>query len=144
MRRLLPVFLLVMASFPFAGCSDSDSPTVALPPTRALNGTFEGALPDRIPGEDWSTTTMVLQTAGNVSGTITPKVGASRPVGGTYAGTNLLLSIGNLPQAEACYEITMNVFRFEYDAANEVSAFEGTLMGRCQGTVSGGFRMERR
>jgi len=139
-KLLLPALLLIS----FVSCSDSDSPTIALPPTRALNGTFSGAMPSLIPGEDWSTVTMELETKGNVSGTITPKTGTTRPVGGTYAGSNLVLSVGNLPQDASCFEITMNVFRFEFSSTNEVTAFEGTLMGRCQGTVSGSFRMERK
>lgn len=132
--------------FPLAGCSDSDSPTIALPPSRTLNGSFGGELPSLIPGEDWSAVTLQLQTASerNVSGTIEPKTGPTRPIGGTFAGTNLVLSIGELPTEQACYEYTLNIFRFEFDAANEVTAFEGTLMGRCQGTVSGGFRMTRK
>jgi len=135
------IFLLLL---PLTGCSDSESPTIALPPTRALNGTFSGPMPSLIPGEDWSNVTMELMTQGNVSGTFTPKSGPTRPVGGTYAGTNLVLSIGNLPQGASCFEITMNVFRFEFNSSNDVSAFEGTLTGRCQGTVSGSFRMERK
>lgn len=146
MKPALLRFLLVVAVLPFAGCSDSDSPTIALPPSRALNGTFEGPLPSRIPGEDWSTVALDLTTSSerNVSGTITPKAGSPRPIGGAFAGTSLILSIGDLPQQQACFAFTLNIFRFEFDAANEVSAFEGTLAGECQGTLAGGFRMTRK
>lgn len=143
MRRspIVTSLLLLLHAAVFVGCSDSDSPTEARPPSRSLNGTFVGSLPVQPPGEDWSEVTMALVTEKDVSGVLRPKVGIVHSVGGTYAGANLILRIGDLPGTSACHEISMSVFRFDRDAANQVVAFEGTLSGRCQGTVSGGFRM---
>lgn len=142
MRNLLPIVLLLVTST-ISGCSESDSPTSALPASRAVNGTFGGSLPVQPPGEDWSSVTMQLMTQGKVSGVLKPKAGVDHAIGGTYAGTNLLLQIGDLPGDGKCYEISMNIFRFEFNVASEITAFEGTLSGHCQGTVTGFVRMER-
>jgi hypothetical protein len=135
--------ILVLLAIGPLGCSDSDDPTGALPPSRAVNGTFSGAMPVEPPGEDWSRVTMDLVTDRGVSGTLKPLVGIDHAIGGTFAGNNLILRVGDLPGDSTCIEIALNIFRFELNSSNEVTAFEGTLSGRCQGTVSGSFRMER-
>ncbi len=133
------VILLLILTF---GCSESDSPTSPLPPPRTIDGTFSGFITVQPPGEDWSNVTLELQTAGNVSGTLKPKTGAERPVGGTYVGPNLILNVGGLTES-SCVEITLNAFRFERDASNRVTAFDGSVQGRCPTPVSGAFGMKR-
>jgi len=136
--------VLLLVTVPLLGCSDSDSPTATLPQSRDLEGTFTGPLPVKPPGEDWSEVTMDLTTNRNVSGVLRPKVGTERPVAGTFVGSNLIMSVGNLAPSPTCYEISLNIFRFEANAANETIAFEGTIQGTCEGTLSGTFRMERK
>jgi hypothetical protein len=108
-----------------------------------VNGTFSGAMPVEPPGEDWSHVTMDLVTDRGVSGTLKPLAGIEHAIGGTFAGNNLILRVGDLPGDSTCSEIALNIFRFEFNSSNEVTAFDGTLSGQCQGTVSGSFRMER-
>ena len=135
--------LLLLLPTALISCNESDSPTIALPATRSLNGTFGGAMPVAPPGEDWSSVVMVLQTSGDVSGVLKPAAGIDHSVGGTYAGTNLILSVGDLPSDNTCVQIQLNVFRFEFDLENNVTAFDGTVSGNCPGPLSGSFRMER-
>jgi len=124
------------------GCSESDSPTAVLPLPRTIDGVFVGTVSVQPPGEDWSSVTLKLESAGNVSGTLTPKSGTERPVRGAYVGQNLILDVGELNES-SCVELTLNGFRFERDASNRVTAFDGSVQGRCPAPVTGTFSMKR-
>lgn len=144
MSRLPYLSLIALLAFSLVSCSDSSSPTAALPAVPALDGLWTGSLPIQPPGEDWTSVVLELtQDARQVSGELRPNGGMNHQIGGAFSGSNLILRVADLPNDGSCFEIQMNIFSFEFDAENKTVGFSGTLTGECGGTIAGSFQFRK-
>ena len=135
-RAALVIALLVAS----AGCGGS-SP--AAPASIDLTGDWTGALPFRMPDEDWSLARVSLVQAGSaLTGEAASREDVRYPLSGTLSGTGGTLTVEGLPGDSTCASIGLLITRLEF-VGGRVERISGQAAGRCYGTVAGAFELRR-
>lgn len=132
--------VVILALLAAIACGGSQT---SAPDTVDLTGSWVGALPLHMPGEDWSSATLVLDQRGAaITGEMTSRNGARYPLTGTTSGSGATLDVGGLPGSSTCGAIRLSVTELTF-ASGHVSRMSGFATGSCYGTVDGAFHLDR-